>query len=173
MTFSRQSFFRSILIGASCAVAHAASAQEARNGATFGDWQLICEATGVNRTVCALRQSLSFSENGAFVAEVALRRVPAADDMRTVIVLSTPTGMFLPAAPGMAIDGSEETLPLEWRSCDARICTASRVLSDDELAALRGGDELRMGYRPVNQPDPVLFSISLTGVTAGLAALDG
>lgn len=172
MTFSRKSCVGAILVGTLCAMASQAPAQEARNGATFGDWQLICEATGVNRTVCALRQTLSFSENGAFVAEVALRRVPSADDTRTVIVLSTPTGIFLPAAPGMAVDGSDETLPLEWRSCDANICTASRVLSDNEVAALRGGAELRMGYRPVNQSDPVLFSISLTGVTAGLAALD-
>lgn len=155
-----------------CLAAQGGSAQDVRNGATFGAWQLICEATGVNRTVCALRQTLSLQDGGAFVAEVALRRIDTDDGPRTAIVLSTPTGMFLPATPGMAVDASDETLALEWRSCDARICTASRVLSDTELAALRAGAQLRLGYRPVNQPDPVLFSISLTGVTAGLAALD-
>lgn len=150
-----------------------AAAQDTPNGKSFGDWQLICEATGVNRTVCALRQTLSLRDGGAFIAEVALRRVPAEDGMRTVVVLSTPTGMFLPAAPGMAVDGSDETLSLEWRSCDARVCMASRVLTDDDVAALQRGAQLRLGYRPVTQTDPVLFSISLTGVTAGLAALDG
>lgn len=172
MTLSRQFLSGAVLIGALCGMAQAASAQEARNGATFGDWQLICEATGVNRTVCALRQTLSLTESGAFIAEVALRRVPSADGMRTVIVLSTPTGMFLPAAPGMAVDASDETLALEWRSCDARVCTASRVLTDEDVVALRDGAELRLGYRPVNQTEPVLFSISLSGVTAGLAALE-
>ena len=159
--------------GTLLATSGSAEAQEARQGTAFGDWLLACEAVGVNRTSCVIRQTLTRRDGGALIADVILRRLEAEDDPRIALVLVTPTGMFLPEAPGMAIDAGGETLPLQWRSCDAQRCVASRVLTEDDVASLSGGGRMSLGYRPVNRDEPVIFSVSLDGVTAGLAALEG
>ncbi|ARE41190.1 hypothetical protein RGUI_3049 [Rhodovulum sp. P5] len=169
MTSLKRVLFAGLL--AAVPVLPAAAQTPVANGASFGDWQVICEAPAMNQTVCAIKQTLTFRETGALLGEVVLREVTVEGEQRTLMVLNTPTGMFLPITPGYRIDGTEGTLPLQWRTCSDRACSASRLLTADETAALRRGVRMIIGYRPVNREEAVLFNVSLKGVTAGLNAL--
>ena len=149
-----------------------ATAQTASNGTAFGDWQLVCEAVAVNQTRCEIRQTLTLRQSGALLAQVALTPIAQTESTpaATALVLTTPTGMFLPMAPGLSIE-DDETLPLQWRTCDANRCIASRILEPDEVEALRAGTRMTLGYRPAAATDAVIFPVSLQGVSAGLDAL--
>jgi len=166
---------RTMICAALCAAlpAFGAQAQPASNGTAFGDWRLICEAVAVNRTRCEIRQTLTLRDSGALLAQVALTPAAGAEagDATTVLVLTTPTGMFLPMAPGLSIDDADETVPLQWRTCDANRCVATRMLAPGEVEALRDGARMTLGYRPAAAADPVIFPVSLQGVSAALDAL--
>lgn len=172
------SFFRKILAAftaTSFAFANSAAfAQTApANGTQYGDWRLACQATAVNQTSCAIAQTLSTTEQKRFLAEVTLQFLEFDGENRIIMAVSTPTNMLLPAQPGYRVGKSGETLPLAWRTCNAQFCTASRLLEDTEVSALRNGLSFVLGYQPINQKEPLVFEISLKGVSAGLNALNG
>ncbi|MCH2164969.1 MAG: invasion associated locus B family protein [Marinovum sp.] len=160
-------------LGATSFSSVAWSQQSATNGQVFDDWRLVCQAVGVNQTRCVISQSLSISESNAFLAEVTVRLVETDEGSQTVIAVSTPTNMLLPIRPAYRIEDSGETIAMEWRTCTPRVCSASRILSPAELAALKAGIRMTMGYQPTNQETPVNFPVSLKGITAGIAALGG
>lgn len=150
------------------------SAQEtgAANGTVFDDWTLVCRAEAVNRTACGLVQRVSAGEQNLFVAEIGLNRVDVDGEARVLMVLQTPSAMLLPARPAYQVVGTETVNALEWRTCSGDFCSATRLLTTEEVAALRGGESMVLGYHPVNSAEPINFPGSLAGVTAGLRALD-
>lgn len=144
----------------------------ARNGTVFGDWRLSCSAPAVNQTICNISQRLSVEETGEFLAEVSLQPVTIDDQEAVVLALSTPTNTLLPMRPGYTMSTSSETLPLEWRTCSTQACLASRVLQPAELSNLKAGRSMILGYQMAGSNSPSTFSVSLNGVTKGLAAIE-
>lgn len=150
------------------------AAQDAqRNGAAFDDWRLACEATAVNRTICAITQRLTLTGTDAFLAEVRLQLVQVDGATRVLMAVTTPTDMALPVRPGYRVGEAGETRPLDWRTCTPQVCTASRVLDPAEVEDIRRGTRMILGYQPATQAGAIAFPVSLDGVTAGLAALEG
>lgn len=143
----------------------------AQNGTIFDDWRLTCRAPAVDQTVCNIFQVLTVTETGDFLAEVSLQPAVVDGEAAVVLALSTPTDMLLTMRPGYKVGAGSETLPLEWRTCSSSVCLASRVLQKDEVLALKAGSEIVMGYQSVNQAAPLRFSVSLKGVTEGLASM--
>lgn len=142
------------------------------NGTVYGDWQLACQATAINETACAIAQTISLSDGNRFLAEVTLQKLTIEDSAeRIVMALTTPTNMLLTAQPGYRVGTEEETLPLVWRTCTQQLCTASRVLEPAEVDALRSGVTVVLGYQSAASPEPIIFELSLNGVSAGLDAL--
>lgn len=154
---------------ASASVSQAQST--AQNGDVFDDWRLACRAPAVGQSTCNIFQVLTVTETGEFLAEISLQ--PAVIDGENVVVLglSTPTDMLLTIKPGFKIATLSDTLPLEWRTCSSEVCLASRVLQTNEVLALRAGTQMIMGYQSVKQTEPLRFSVSLKGVTRGLASM--
>lgn len=152
--------------------ASTAFAQDApANGTIIGNWRLACQATAVNQTSCVIAQTLSVGAQNTFLAEVTLRYAEIDGSDRTIMAVSTPTNMRLSAQPGYRVSDSDETLPLTWRTCTPQICTASRILEESEISALRANPSFVLGYHPMGNPEPLVFEISLDGVSAGLDAL--
>ena len=143
------------------------AAGQVANGAAFGDWTVTCTAESTARTLCALTQTAVTREGADFLAEVGLN--PGAEGV--VMVVRTPSGMLLPVQPAWRV-GSAAPVALAWRTCAGDFCTAIGVLSPEQVDQLRRGRTMILGYRRVTDPAPVTFEVSLTGVTAGLAALD-
>lgn len=151
----------------------ASAAQNApANGTKYGDWRLACQATAVNQTSCAIAQTLTTGEQNTFLAEVTLQIAEIEGNPRTIMAVSTPTNMLLPAQPGYRVGKSGETLALTWRTCNQQFCSASRLLEESEVSALRSGLSFVLGYHPIASKDPLVFEISLKGVSAGLNALN-
>lgn len=141
------------------------------NGTVFGDWRLACEATAINQTACAIMQSLSVTETKQFLAEVSLQTATVEDQIRIIMAMTTPTNMLLPAQSGFRVGDTNETKPLTWRTCNAQFCTASRILEPDDVVAIREGLKMTVGYQPAGSAEPIIFDVSLKGVSAGLDAL--
>jgi invasion protein IalB len=150
------------------------SAQEtgAANGTVFDDWTLVCRAEAVNQTACGLVQRVTAGEQNLFVAEIGLNRVDVDGEARVLMVLQTPSAMLLPARPAYQVVGTEDVNALDWRTCAGDFCSATRLLTDEEVTVMRGGESMIVGYQPINSADPINFPGSLVGVTAGLRALE-
>jgi invasion protein IalB len=148
------------------ALAGPAPAQVA-NGAVFGDWTVTCTAESTARTLCALSQTAVTRDGGTFLAEVGLNPAEGA----VVMVVRTPSGMLLPVQPAWRV-GSGDPVALAWRTCAGDFCTAVAALTPEQVDQLRRGRTMILGYRRTGDDAPVTFEVSLTGVTAGLAALE-
>lgn len=146
---------------APCATARA----QVANGAVFGDWTVTCTAETTTSTLCALSQTVVTRQGAAFLAEIGLNPGPGG----VVMVLRTPSGMALPVQPAFRV-GTGAPVPLAWRTCAGDFCTAIAVLEESQLDALRRGRTMLLGYQRLGDP-PATFEVSLSGVTAGLAAL--
>jgi invasion protein IalB len=141
------------------------------NGTVFGDWRLSCQATAVNETACSIAQTLTIGEQNNFLVEITLQEALIENTKKTIMAVSTPTNMNLTAQPGYRVGKAGETRALTWRTCNAKFCTASRLLGDDEVASLRAGTSFVLGYHPIANKEPLVFQISLKGVSAGLNVL--
>ena len=150
----------------------AAAAGPVANGTAFGDWRVACQAVAVGRTVCVLAQRIVARETGALVGEVTLRPAQGPEGAEALLMtLTVPTGLALRARPAYRIPPAEEERALDWETCGPRLCRAVRALGAEEVGALRAATSARVGYRPLRAEGPVVFDLSLRGVTAGLAAL--
>ena len=65
---------------------------EIANGQTFDDWTVRCEALGVNRTRCMLRQRITMRETNQLLVELVAFW---ADDGKQILVASVPIGADL------------------------------------------------------------------------------
>lgn len=160
-----------VAFAAALAAPAPAAAQSAANGTPFEDWTLVCRAEAVNRTSCGLVQRITVQESGAFVAEIGLNLIDIEGETRVLMVLQTPSGMALPVRPGFQVVGTEDIVALDWRTCAGDFCSATRLLSPEEVASLQGGERMIVGYQAISDAEPINFPSSLAGVTAGLRAL--
>ncbi|MGB0507989.1 MAG: invasion associated locus B family protein [Pikeienuella sp.] len=160
-----------ILVLATILFAGAASAQSAPNGAKFGDWTLICKAEGVGETNCYLAQRIINKESGALISEVRLTSVDTDAGRKTHMLAFTPDGVELSKRSGYVVDKATTQVALHWRSCAQKICRAEAFLTAEQTAALKAGAKMLFGYQKFRAKKPVVFPLSLTGVSAGLLAL--
>lgn len=143
---------------------------EVSNGATFGDWTVSCTAETSQRTTCALTQTIVTTEGQRFLTELGLNAVTEDGTDAVVMVMRTPSAMMLNVQPAFRI-GEADPVTLNWRTCAGDFCTAVQVLSPEDLAAMRAAGSMIVGYQSVTSETPVTFTVSLSGVTAGLSAL--
>lgn len=160
----------SVLVLLGAVLAHGPARAEVANGTVFGDWTISCTAETTTRTICALTQTVVTTENGRFLAEIGLNTVSEAGTTAIVMVLRTPSAMLLPVQPAFRV-GSRDPVTLAWRTCAGDFCTAVQVLAPEDVTALRAARSMILGYQSVADTSPVTFSVSLSGVTAGLTAL--
>lgn len=174
LTAVRTALVAASLLTAGVALPAAAQDDPPRNGTRFQDWVLNCRAEAVNMTSCAITQSLVRQADDAFLAEFGLNRMQVGDDggSQTVMIVRTPAGMDLRVDPAYRIDRAEESTPLAWRTCAGDFCSAVLALDEAQTEALRNGAEMLFGYQPFGATQPVAFTVSLAGVSAGLDALE-
>jgi len=135
-----------------------------------GDWGVTCRADE-NGEGCALTQRRVSKQDREFIVELGINLVPTDAGPRPVLLAVVPEGVALQIQPGYSIDGSE-LVPLVWQVCFARVCRAYRPLSEAELAAVRAGSTLKLGFQAFGAERGLNVDFSLNGVTAGLRALE-
>ncbi|WP_316015526.1 invasion associated locus B family protein [Roseobacter sp. HKCCA0434] len=149
-----------------CLLAALATPSVAEEVSRHRDWSLDCRATGVDQTSCVLAQRLISPDTEAEIAQIVLR----AREDGTALVLRVPTGVDLTRRPAFEVDdGTAQALT--WTACDANHCLAATALDAERSQALRDGVTATFGYQPLSAEAPLLFDVSLLGISAGWDAL--
>jgi len=148
---------------ATAAMAQGVTAQPEQ---TFGDWIYQCTAMGEGQA-CSLNQTLVDQQSGQPVLRFSLSRDASNGTMTLVALL--PLGLDFAAGVSGAVDeGTAYQYGL--RTCIGTTCIATLSIDATRLAELRGGTELRIGFKLMSEPEPRVLAGSLRGITAGTTA---
>ena len=140
-----------------------------RDGQTFQDWRLRCEAATEQRPeFCEMRQRI-VDQDGNRVVLAAVGRLPNTDTPGLLFIL--PLGISLPPGTFLKIDqGEEQRVAVE--RCEQQGCRIELLLENDLLARLKAGTRATVSFHVYNgqgQRPRVDVPISLLGFSAALA----
>ena len=167
--------------GADAAEAGAAAPEAAQAGAPtagqlyireeHGDWQVRClRAPEGQADPCEVFQRLA-DEQGNPTADVTIVDVGDGAEVAAIATIVTPLQTLLTADVAVTIDGGERRA-YPFVVCDEQGCYARYGLTEAQLNAYRRGSSARVVVVPFAAPDqPVNLTMSLSGITAGLAAI--
>lgn len=130
---------------------------------THGDWEVVCAEFGGERQ-CQMRQGLDLTseEGSGRVLEVALSVL---EDGARFMEIVLPLG--LDVRPGIVLQvDSREEFNAPFLTCVQQGCVAGFLVSDEQFAAMRAGQVLRVGFRPFNADRVFVVESSLRGFTA-------
>ncbi|WP_258869662.1 invasion associated locus B family protein [Paracoccus thiocyanatus] len=136
---------------------------------THGDWTLRCMKSQDGKDPCELYQLLKDS-NDSPVAEASV--IPMTGEVQAVITFIAPLETDLQAGVGLQVDsGKEARYP--FLLC-AQVGCISRVgVGEPDLGPMKRGKAATVSLLPFGAPQDqmVKLSLSLSGFTAGMAAL--
>jgi invasion protein IalB len=136
------------------------AAQAAAN--TYGDW-VLRDWPGLG---CGIETVVHGRATGVSLVEVVL--LPA--DEGADLLMRVPTGAQL--VDGVAYRQGSDVVGLHWQNCSPTRCTAHVRIGDHEVARLKAGREIIVGYRPTADAPALNVPVSLAGVTRGIAAVE-
>jgi invasion protein IalB len=146
------------------------SAAHAQDGATttFGDWQHKCEVYGGNKDErCYILYSAVMPDTNTRILQMAVAfEGPKQGPMA---ILTAPLGVQLEEGLLLQVDGGE-TIRLPFKICAPGGCIAPRPLSADNIAELKRGGKLLVGFYNT-AGELVAVPVSLNGFTAAFEAL--
>ncbi len=142
------------------------AAQQIRDGREiFRDWELLRLPEGG----CLLAQHVLAREGELKIAGVFLSATGSGSALLSVQV---PVGASLADGIGYRHPGRSAVVPLIWQSCNSETCLAQVEVTPQELARLRAAREIRIAFVPVRGSRPLVFSLSLMGLTRGMRHLE-
>ena len=125
----------------------------------------MCEAVAVNETACVLNQRMALAD-GTFLVDFLA--IPEGEG--GWLSARVPVGAHLPSGFVLRPEAQEQQLVLVWQACSPELCEALISLSGDGAVLLEGGPAIA-AYRPGVTDEPVVFRVTLDGLSEGLAAL--
>lgn len=126
-------------------------------------WAVQCgEDPKTKRKFCRMQQSLRFKKTGQRLLAVVIQ--PQIIEPKIAILLSLPHGLYLPAGAAFKIDDGKETRMI-IETCDVEGCYASGGLSEEQVAAMKKGNKLRVAFM-ANNKKPINIPVDLSGFTA-------
>ncbi|MEM8824443.1 MAG: invasion associated locus B family protein [Pseudomonadota bacterium] len=137
-----------------------------------GAWQVRClRAPEGQDDPCQLYQRLSDAQ-GQPTADINFFDLPDGTEVVTGATLLTPLQSLLTAQVRISVDGGQvRTYPYTF--CDPSGCYARMGFTADDVAAFRRGAVATVIVVPAVAPDqPAELQMSLSGFTAGLAAIE-
>jgi invasion protein IalB len=140
------------------------------NGQRFGAWAVQCEAVAINETVCVLSQRLVRSSDRAFLAEIIAFQTK--DASKSYVAARVPLGVHFPSGFSVKPAGEGQQVPFVWQSCSQTICEALLEVDAAMISRLESAEQLVGGYRPGLQAEPLVFRMSVKGLSEGLTALN-
>ncbi len=138
--------------------------QNAGGREIFRDWELLHLPQGE----CLLVQQVLARRGEVAIADVYLSRSEAGSALLSVRV---PVGVSLADGIGYRYPDRPEVVPLIWQSCNSGTCLAQIQITGKELARLQAAREIRIAFVPVRDARPLVFSLSLMGLTRGMQRL--
>ena len=138
----------------------------------FGDWQMRCiRAPEGQEDPCQLYQLLRDETDNA-VAEISMFSLPDGGQAAAGATIITPLETLLTEQLTITVDsGAAKRYPFTW--CSAIGCFARVGFTEAEVNQFKRGNAAKITIVPVAAPDQkVVLDVSLSGFTAGLAAVD-
>ncbi|WP_316016033.1 invasion associated locus B family protein [Roseobacter sp. HKCCA0434] len=137
------------------------------NNASFGGWQVTCEAVGVGQTSCNLVQTLLRADDETLLLRLLVTRL--GEDL--VLLAQTPIGVYLPSGAVYQVEGDDTPQrDMVWQRCLGPLCEAALALDEEEIARIGEGTML-FGYRPGPGAEPVILQVTLDGLGEGIASV--
>ncbi len=154
--------FFSILIGFICL---RASAGESRR---FGDWALSCPDSEES---CVLAQTVASNDHN-WLATIRIALSGAKEGEVAAVQFLVPPSVHL-ASGLFSTVASGAPLQATFIRCNANACEAVMGMNASTLSDWKHGRVAELRYRPAADVPPVVFDVSLMGLTAGLKAAAG
>lgn len=126
----------------------------------FRDWTLLPLSAGP----CLLHHRAVAAAEGLTLADVFLRP----EETGLLISVRVPLGASLADGPAYRHPGAARAVPLVWQSCNSETCLAQVRVDAAERGRLERGAWIELGFVPVPGARPLVFAVSLAGVTLGL-----
>lgn len=138
---------------------------------TIGDWDLACIKTEGEEDPCSLLQILK-DDKGNPMAEFSLFRIEGQGQAVAGATVIVPLETLLPAQLTLSVDGAPGKR-YNYSFCNPYGCVAQIGLTEEDIAAFKGGNEATLSLVPAPAPDQlVTLKLSLTGFTAGYDQVD-
>lgn len=141
----------------------------------FGDWEMVCkggtkvsdDAVKSPSRTCRLQQAQAVNSGKDVVFLFNIAR----QGTQRVAIISTPLNVYLPSGLELSIDGAQPR-NVVFETCNILGCHAGFTLNTQMINALRRGKNLEVSMKDT-KATAIPLSVSLNGISAGLAALDG
>lgn len=158
------------LLAATLALSLPTAQAAPEKGKKFGEWTINCETVGKGdkaQEICNMGQIFAAGDPPRPLLRVAVTYLP--DGAQPYMIITMPLGMALPPGVQLQIDeGEKQKIPVN--TCLPDGCRAGGKIADDMIAGLKAGAKLKVSFADINLK-AVSIPVSLTGFTAGLAAL--
>ena len=142
------------------------------NGAKFGAWTVQCQAPAVGESQCFLQQDLRRAEDQAFVATLVAFWGTGEEPAPSMMIARVPNGAFLPAGFGLKPDEESAPVSFVWQQCGRDLCEAAAAIPRETMQTLAQSDGVIGGFRPQRGAQDLLFQVDMTGLVAGMDALN-
>ena len=141
---------------------------EAKDGETFGDWAVKCGAPKQRlEPHCFIFQNVVVKHSGERLLHVAAGHLTIEEKPAAIVTL--PLGISIPPGIGFAVDGGE-TVRLGLEGCEQTGCFGAVSLTEELLATLRAGSEVRVHFHDGNR-QKITVPLSLRGFSEGFDSL--
>lgn len=145
-----------------------AAGEGGRTEERMGNWTLRCISAADPATRrCEMVQVVGDTQSGRDVLAVAIGYPEG--QPRPIAWIILPLGVLLPPGIGVKIDQGEVN-GMPYRSCDTRGCATPWQLSEEDVGALKRGNELVVIFRDI-EGKSLGIPVSLSGFTAAFDKL--
>lgn len=139
------------------------------SGDQFKQWAAQCEIGSNGEENCHIFQNLVLAENADQKQVLRMSLGYPSGSGQPVAQFLMPLGIWLPRGMTLAVDdGEPQNFPI--LVCGSNGCQTTLRVQPDLIEALNQGKQLTVTLFNANQ-QPVRIPIDLSGITAGLAAL--
>ena len=137
-----------------------ASAFAGTKSAVFQDWAVECPGGAVP---CTLAQTAATEDDQLWLGTLRMQQdAQGAVDLRVLVPGSVHLGS------GLFVGVRAPLSELTYQRCSPDVCVAAGRLNAEELRRWKAGTQAEIRYRPSVTAPPIVFNISLIGVTAAL-----
>lgn len=127
-------------------------------------WATQCSATSRKAPLsCTMEQQVIVRETGRPIARISIQ-VGGAEPRKPALLLHVPLSLSIGAGITLQIDESEP-MKFDVQTCDTNGCYAGSPMTDEMIAGLKRGKDLKVGFQGLNR-EPVSIPFSLVGFTA-------
>ncbi|WP_185020773.1 invasion associated locus B family protein [Histidinibacterium lentulum] len=142
------------------AVAGLAAGPSSASVERFQDWEVACVDGGG-----CVAATTAVAEDRTWLGTVRVREMDDAGG--PVMQILAPAGIHLASGLFVELPG-RSVKQATFIRCDAGVCEAQLSLTDAEFQTWRRGLDAEIRYRPHVDVSPIVFEVSLLGITAAM-----